>query len=222
MIVGENSRSGDMDVNPTKEKKLTNIRTHCHDESLRLTPPRPLTLGVGARVHRRRRAGRGHARSRSGCASGPCRSTTGGARSAGPRTCAGRPSARAPTRPSDVAARRHVRFGDGATCPPPYESPTAGRRRDPGHPRRGPPGRRGRRCHGQAAGPEGRRHGRLQDPADRERAPPPALRRHDGQRRAGPVRDPRPPGVHQEAVDHRPGRLSDRRHDAGGSGPPRR
>ena len=39
MIVGENSRSGDMDVNATKEKKLTNIRTHSHDESLRLTPP---------------------------------------------------------------------------------------------------------------------------------------------------------------------------------------
>ncbi len=44
MIVGENARSGDMDVNATKEKKLTNIRTHSHDESLRLTPPRPLTL----------------------------------------------------------------------------------------------------------------------------------------------------------------------------------
>jgi GTP-binding protein len=44
MIVGENARSGDMDVNATKEKKLTNIRTHAHDESLRLTPPRPLTL----------------------------------------------------------------------------------------------------------------------------------------------------------------------------------
>jgi GTP-binding protein len=44
MIVGENSRSGDMDVNPTKEKKLTNIRTHAHDEALRLTAPRPLTL----------------------------------------------------------------------------------------------------------------------------------------------------------------------------------
>ena len=44
MIVGENSRSGDMDVNPTKEKKLTNIRTHAHDEALRLTPPRPMTL----------------------------------------------------------------------------------------------------------------------------------------------------------------------------------
>ncbi|HEY3523140.1 MAG TPA: GTP-binding protein, partial [Candidatus Limnocylindrales bacterium] len=44
MVVGENSRSGDMDVNATKEKKLTNIRTHAHDEALRLTPPRPLTL----------------------------------------------------------------------------------------------------------------------------------------------------------------------------------
>src|SRR3954447_15337616 len=44
MVVGENSRSGDMDVNPTKEKKLTNIRTHSHDESLRLTPARPITL----------------------------------------------------------------------------------------------------------------------------------------------------------------------------------
>ena len=48
-----------MDVNPTKEKKLTNIRTHAHDEALRLTPPRPLTLEVGARVHRGRRARRG-------------------------------------------------------------------------------------------------------------------------------------------------------------------
>jgi GTP-binding protein len=44
MIVGENSRSGDMNVNATKTKQLTNIRTHSHDESLRLTPPRPITL----------------------------------------------------------------------------------------------------------------------------------------------------------------------------------
>jgi GTP-binding protein len=44
MIVGENARANDMDVNPTKEKKLTNIRTHSHDEALRLTPPPPLTL----------------------------------------------------------------------------------------------------------------------------------------------------------------------------------
>ena len=44
MIIGECSRSGDMNVNATKTKQLTNIRTHSHDESLRLTPPRPLTL----------------------------------------------------------------------------------------------------------------------------------------------------------------------------------
>ncbi len=44
MIIGENSRSGDMNVNATKTKQLTNIRTHAHDESLRLTPPRDITL----------------------------------------------------------------------------------------------------------------------------------------------------------------------------------
>jgi GTP-binding protein len=44
MVVGENARPGDMDVNATKEKKLTNMRTHAHDEALRLTPPRELTL----------------------------------------------------------------------------------------------------------------------------------------------------------------------------------
>ena len=44
MIVGEHARSGDMNVNATKTKQLTNIRTHSHDESLRLTPARPITL----------------------------------------------------------------------------------------------------------------------------------------------------------------------------------
>jgi GTP-binding protein len=44
MIVGENSRSGDMDVNPTKEKKLTNIRSKASDEHIQLEPPRELTL----------------------------------------------------------------------------------------------------------------------------------------------------------------------------------
>ncbi len=44
MIIGENARSDDMDVNATKEKKLTNMRTHSHDEAIRLTPPRELTL----------------------------------------------------------------------------------------------------------------------------------------------------------------------------------
>lgn len=44
MIVGENSRSRDMTVNPTKEKKQTNIRAAGADEAIRLTPPIKLTL----------------------------------------------------------------------------------------------------------------------------------------------------------------------------------
>ena len=44
MIVGENSRPGDLDVNPTKEKKLTNMRTTASDENIQLEPPRELTL----------------------------------------------------------------------------------------------------------------------------------------------------------------------------------
>src|SRR5574338_1599990 len=44
MIVGENARPGDMDVNPAKEKKLTNMRTKASDENIQLEPPRELTL----------------------------------------------------------------------------------------------------------------------------------------------------------------------------------
>jgi GTP-binding protein len=44
MIVGENARSEDLDVNATKEKKLTNIRSSTAEELVRLIPPRPLTL----------------------------------------------------------------------------------------------------------------------------------------------------------------------------------
>ena len=44
MIVGENARSEDMDVNATKEKKLTNMRASSSDELVRLIPPRPLSL----------------------------------------------------------------------------------------------------------------------------------------------------------------------------------
>ena len=44
MIVGENSRSEDMDVNITKEKKLTNMRAASSDSFENLTPPRTLTL----------------------------------------------------------------------------------------------------------------------------------------------------------------------------------
>ncbi len=44
MIVGENSRADDMDVNITKEKKLTNMRAASSDTFENLTPPRNLTL----------------------------------------------------------------------------------------------------------------------------------------------------------------------------------
>ncbi|WP_026552513.1 translational GTPase TypA [Arthrobacter sp. H20] len=44
MIVGENSRADDMDVNITKEKKLTNMRAASSDTFENLTPPRKLTL----------------------------------------------------------------------------------------------------------------------------------------------------------------------------------
>jgi GTP-binding protein len=44
MIVGENSRTGDMPVNPTKEKKLTNMRASGSDRNIILKPPRLLTL----------------------------------------------------------------------------------------------------------------------------------------------------------------------------------
>ena len=44
MIVGEHSRENDLDVNPVKEKKLTNIRADGKDEALLLTPPRRMSL----------------------------------------------------------------------------------------------------------------------------------------------------------------------------------
>ncbi|MFI6757693.1 translational GTPase TypA [Micromonospora sp. NPDC050417] len=44
MLVGENSRSDDMDVNITKEKKLTNMRSSTSDETEKLIPPRKLSL----------------------------------------------------------------------------------------------------------------------------------------------------------------------------------
>ena len=44
MVVGENSRSEDLDVNASKPKKLTNMRASSADELIRLIPPRPLSL----------------------------------------------------------------------------------------------------------------------------------------------------------------------------------
>jgi GTP-binding protein len=44
MVVGENARSVDLDVNIVKEKKLTNMRSSTADEAIRLVPPRILNL----------------------------------------------------------------------------------------------------------------------------------------------------------------------------------
>jgi GTP-binding protein len=44
MVIGENARDEEMDVNPTKEKKQTNVRSAAADEAIRLTPPLLLSL----------------------------------------------------------------------------------------------------------------------------------------------------------------------------------
>ena len=44
MIVGEHNRDNDIDVNPTKEKKLTNLRAAGKDENVILTPVKKMTL----------------------------------------------------------------------------------------------------------------------------------------------------------------------------------
>ena len=44
MIIGENSRDNDLEVNPLKGKQLTNVRASGKDEAIRLTPPKLMTL----------------------------------------------------------------------------------------------------------------------------------------------------------------------------------
>jgi GTP-binding protein len=44
MIIGENSRDNDLEVNPLKAKQLTNVRASGKDEAIRLTPPKLMTL----------------------------------------------------------------------------------------------------------------------------------------------------------------------------------
>jgi GTP-binding protein len=44
MIIGLHSKDNDLDVNPVREKKLTNVRASGSDEALRLVPPRKLSL----------------------------------------------------------------------------------------------------------------------------------------------------------------------------------
>ena len=87
MIVGENARSEDMDVNPTKERKVTNVRSSTAEELVRLDPAAAAVARAGARVHPRGRVRRGDARTACGCA----------------RSCSTRPSGAAQTAQSKRA-----------------------------------------------------------------------------------------------------------------------
>ena len=44
MIIGEHSRDNDLEVNPCKEKKLSNMRSSGTDEAAKINPPRIMTL----------------------------------------------------------------------------------------------------------------------------------------------------------------------------------
>ena len=68
MIVGENSRADDMDVNITKEKQQTNIRSATSDNFEKLIPPQQALPRAVPGVLPRGRVRRGHARTRSGSA----------------------------------------------------------------------------------------------------------------------------------------------------------
>jgi len=44
LVIGENNKDEDVEVNPTKEKKVTNVRTHSHDEKIMLVPPKVMSI----------------------------------------------------------------------------------------------------------------------------------------------------------------------------------
>lgn len=44
LVIGENTKEEDIEVNPTKEKKVTNVRTHSHDEKVKLITPRSMSI----------------------------------------------------------------------------------------------------------------------------------------------------------------------------------
>ena len=68
MIVGENARSEDMDVNPTKEKKQTNMRAAAVGRDRPAGPAAAAFAGAGPGVHPRGRVRRGDPAPRCGCA----------------------------------------------------------------------------------------------------------------------------------------------------------
>ena len=68
MIVGENARDEDMSVNPTKEKKLTNMRATGTDKNILLKPPRIMSLEMALEYIEEDELRRSHADARSACA----------------------------------------------------------------------------------------------------------------------------------------------------------
>ena len=109
MIVGENSRSDDMDVNPTKEKKLTNMRQSSGDILVPLIPHQAALARAGPGVLPRGRVRRGHARRRPDAQGHPRRRPTG----PGPP-----PGASATERPvrRRAVARSALRWPVAASC----------------------------------------------------------------------------------------------------------
>ena len=95
MVVGENARDEEMDVNPTQgEEADQRARSASADEAIRLTPPLAALPRAGARVHLRRRVRRGDPRSRSGCARSCSTRPPAAANGAGPSPAA--PDRRSP------------------------------------------------------------------------------------------------------------------------------
>ena len=104
MIVGENARAEDLDVNACKEKHLTNMRSSTADVLVRLVPAHRPVAGPGARVPARGRVRGGHARG-GAAAQGRARQDRSARR---PRVSARGPRRR-PERPAALAGR--VRAG---------------------------------------------------------------------------------------------------------------
>ena len=109
MIVGENARADDLDVNAVKEKHLTNMRSSTADELVRLVPAARAVARPGARVHPRGRVRRGHAAQRA--------AAQGRAGGRGPREGrAARP--RRPRAPSAAGAQSSMRPSTNANTAP--------------------------------------------------------------------------------------------------------
>ena len=86
MVIGENARADEMDVNPTKEKKLTNVRSSTADGARAAHPAAHPLARAGTRVHRGRRVRRGDPGGRPAAQGDPRRGHPVGASGAGPAT----------------------------------------------------------------------------------------------------------------------------------------